>query len=89
MKEHTKHNGWKRIPWDGNPALKLECWRKGFRHGHVSVGIGEFTTVVFSYGKNSDRSFSSTRWNKLDAPMTEAEAMSRIDSTNGRFLPAL
>ena len=82
-----RYKDWTRIPWDGNPDLKLECWRKSFRHGHVSVGIGEFLSVVFSYGHDSDDSFSSTRWNYGDSVITEEEAMRRVDSTNGRSFP--
>lgn len=81
-----KFKEWKRIPWDGNPDLGFECWRKSFRKGHVSVGIGpDFLSIVFSYGANSDDSFSSTRWlGESVNPMTEAEAMARIDAKDGR-----
>lgn len=83
--------GWTRIPWDGNSALKLECWRKKFGRGHVSVGIGEFLSIVFSYGANSDNSFSGTRRLGPGQTMTEAEAMRAVDARQGHdcnpFLP--
>ena len=70
---------WTRIPWDGNPDLKLECWRKSFGRGHVSVGIGEFQTVAFSFGADS-ASYSSTRWtNYDDPPLTEEAVMKDLD----------
>jgi hypothetical protein len=78
---------WTRIPWDGNTALNFECWRKSFRGGRVSVGIGdEFQTVVFSYGPNSQSSYSSTRWRLNGAHLSESEAMARVDATDGRSL---
>lgn len=75
----TNNTEWTETEWDGNPALKLRCFRKRFGRGHVSVGKGDFLTVVFSFGANSDDSHSSTRWQKDAPPMSEAEAMRRID----------
>jgi len=77
-------NGWKRIPWDGNPAMKLMCWRKKFGRGHVSVGCGKFLDVSFSYGANSDNSFCGTRWDYDRAPISEAEMMRRVDRAKGK-----
>ena len=79
-----KYEKWTRIPWDGNPSLKLECWRKSFGRGHVSVGIGEFLHVVFSYGANSDSSFSGTRWDYDRQPISEADMMRRVERTSGK-----
>lgn len=70
---------WKRIPWDGNPELGYECWRKKFGHGHVSVGIGDFLHVGHSFGRASEFSFSSTRWRR-DGPISEEQAMAEVDS---------
>ena len=70
---------WTRIPWDGNPDLNLECWRKAFGHGHVSVGIGDFLLVVFSFGADSDWSHSSTRWNYDNPPIPEEAMMLGLD----------
>ncbi len=87
MNSKLKYLNWTLIPWDGNPALNYECWRKSFRRGHVSVGVGDFLLVVFSYGPASDDSFSSTRWRKDLPPLTEEEAKRLVDSTVGRSLP--
>lgn len=75
---------WTLIDWDGNPAMKLKCWRKSFRCGHVSVGVGDFLTVGYSYGPNSDSSGSSTRWRK-DRIISEIEMMKLVDQYDGRF----
>ena len=75
-------NEWKLMDWDGNPALKLKCWRKKFRRGYVSVGVGDFDLIVYSYGANSEDSLSSTRWRK-DGSITEQEAMDTVDRNNG------
>jgi hypothetical protein len=75
---------WKRIKWDGNPSLKLECWRKNFRNGHVSVGIGEFLIICYSYGANSDFSLSGTRWRKTGI-MSERQATKIVDRNDGRY----
>lgn len=82
----AEHN-WQRIPWDGNPELGYYCWRKRFGKGHVSVGIGDFLHVGFSYGADSDDSFSSTRWTGPSTPpLTEEEAMRRVDLNGGKSL---
>lgn len=70
---------WTLIDWDGNPSLKLKCWRKSFGAGHVSVGVGTFLNVVFSFGANSDNSFCATRWNYDNAPIDEKTAMRLVD----------
>ncbi len=79
---------WELIDWDGNPDLKLKCWRKSFGRGKVSVGVGEFLTIVFSFGANSDTSHSATRWNYDNPPISEQEAMTLIDKqwkTGGKY----
>lgn len=78
----TKYKTWTEIEWDGNPDLKYRCWRKSFGRGHVSVGIGEFNGIVFSYGANSDDSMSSTRW-RSDRVISEQEAMDNVDKNKG------
>ena len=75
----TKYANWTLIDWDGNSELGYKCWRKSFRGGHVSVGVGEFLTVVFSFGADSDNSYSSTRWNYDQPAITEQEAMDMVD----------
>jgi len=74
----TKNN-WQLIDWDGNRALGLKCWRKKFDGGHVSVGCGDFLTICHSFGPNSTRSYSDTRW-RPDGPITEQQAMDLIDA---------
>ena len=78
-----KKNEWKRMPWDGNPALHLECWRKKFGRGHVSVGIGDFLLVCYSHGADSDNSMSGTRWNYNRPVISEAEMMDWVDRCSG------
>ncbi len=78
-------NGWSKIKWNGNPASKFMCWRKKFGRGHVSVGIGDFLTIVFSHGHDSEDSLSSTRWNYDNTPKTEQEAMEMIDRNHGFY----
>ncbi len=73
-----KYKEWTLIDWDGNPALHLKCWRKSFFNGHVSVGVGEFTSIVYSYGPNSDFSHSGTRWRR-GATISEEVAMQMVD----------
>jgi len=87
MKRKKQYPEWTRIKWGGNPALGFHCWRKSFRHGHVSVGCGDFLTVVYSYGLDSDDSMSGTRWNYSETPISEKEAMRKIDSAKGRYSP--
>ncbi len=70
---------WVKVPWDGNPALGLVCWRKKFGRGHVSVGCGDYLSIVHSFGANSDDSYSSTRW-RADRVLTEQEAMDLVDA---------
>lgn len=77
----TKYSVWTLIDWDGNHALGFKCWRKSFGRGHVSVGVGEFRSVVYSYGPDSDDSISSIR-----GVLTEQEAMTLVDSTRGRYV---
>ena len=80
-----KSNSWKRINWDGNYNLKLECWRKSFSGGHVSIGIGDFQHIVYSYGPNSDRSLSGTR-HRLDGNhQTEEDAKAMVDRNKGHY----
>lgn len=84
VKAKIQYPNWTLIDWDGNPDLNLKCWRKTFGAGHVSVGIGDFLCVVFSYGPNSSYSYSSTRWNYDAMPLTEAETMAAVDASDGR-----
>lgn len=86
----TKYLNWTQIQWDGNPDLNYSCWRKSFRNGHVSVGIGEFNLIVYSFGANSDYSMSSTRWRDADKgeqTLTEEQAMQLVDKNNGYCIP--
>lgn len=76
-------NNWQLIDWDGNPELKLQCWRKKFGGGHVSVGVGDFDLVVYSYGANSDDSCSCTR-KRVDRIISEKEMMDYVDSIGGK-----
>lgn len=78
---------WRLIEWDGNPALGLKCWRKRFGRGHVSVGVGDFMRICYSYGANSDDSLSSTRSRKAYGrpDQTEAEAMAMVDRNRGYY----
>jgi hypothetical protein len=79
MSNNPEYPDWTLIDWDENPALKYKCYRKSFGGGHVSVGVGEFTLIVFSYGPNSERSGSSTRWRETGT-ISEQEAMKLVDS---------
>jgi len=81
MKRSVAPEGWALIDWDGNPSLGLKCWRKKFGKGHVSVGAGDFKLVVFSYGANSDDSYSDDR-----GVMTEIEAMLATDRGEGKTM---
>lgn len=85
MSTKQRYKEWTRIPWDGNPALNLECWRKSFGRGHVSIGIGQFHSIVYSHGANSDESMSGTRWNYDKNPLTEKEAMAMVDESKGFY----
>lgn len=75
---------WTEIDWDGNASLGYKCFRKSFRNGHVSVGIGNFQLIVYSYGANSENSRSSTRWRK-DGAISEKEAMLMVDRNKGLY----
>lgn len=75
---------WTLVDWDGNPELNFKCYRKKFGNGHVSIGIGKFTTIVYSYGPNSDNSLSSTRWRK-DGELSVEQAMEIVDRNNGHY----
>ena len=83
MKE-LQYPDWTLIDWDGNRELGYKCYRKSFKRGYVSVGVGEFTNIVYSYGANSIYSMSSTRWRK-DGNITEQEAMNTVDQNNGKY----
>lgn len=83
----TRYKDWTLIDWDGNPALKLRCWRKSFGRGHVSIGAGEFDLIVYSHGANSDDSLSSTRSRKAyrRPDLTEKQAMEIVDRNGGFY----
>lgn len=81
-----KYKVWTLIDWDGNNALGYKCWRKNFGRGHVSVGVGEFASIVYSYGANSEDSLSSSRWRDQKI-LTEHEAMVIIDRNHGYYNP--
>jgi hypothetical protein len=83
---NTVNSDWTLIDWDGNLSLGYKCWRKSFGRGHVSVGVGDFLLVCFSYGNNSHRSYSTTRWDYDRPPITEEEAMRQIDANRGRSM---
>lgn len=78
-----RYNEWTLIDWDGNSSLNLKCWRKSFRKGYVSIGVGEFLDVVYSYGANSDFSMSSTRWNYDEEPISEDAMKDYVDLCHG------
>lgn len=86
MPKKKKYTEWTLIDWDGNPELNLKCWRKSFHNGHVSIGVGEFDMICYSYGANSDYSISGTRsrsaYGRPD--QTEDEAKAMVDRNNGR-----
>lgn len=82
MSDKPRYEDWTEIPWDGNPALKLRCWRKSFGRGHVSVGIGDFDLIVYSHGADSIRSLSGTRIRPWGT-MTEHQAMGMVDRNGG------
>jgi len=76
-------NEWQLIEWDGNRNLKLQCYRKKFGRGHVSVGIGDFLQIVYSYGPDSEDSLSATRWRK-NKIITAEQAMEMVDKNKGK-----
>lgn len=60
---------WTPIDWDGNPQMALDgtifdCWRKSFRHGHVTISRHkdrkDSISITFSFGANSDDSCSGS-----------------------------
>jgi len=77
-------NTWELIDWDGNPDLNYKCWRKKFGGGKVSIGVGEFKTIVYSYGANSDNSMSGTRWRE-NGEITVEQAMEIVDRNDGKY----
>lgn len=83
----TKYTDWTLIDWDGNKDLNYQCWRKSFRNGHVSVGVGVFENIVYSYGANSHSSMSSTRWRE-QGTISEKEAMDLVDANDGYCIPS-
>ena len=80
-----KYKYWTLIPWDGNESLGFKCWRKSFGRGHVSVGDGDFLTVCFDYGPDSDFSMSSTRWDYDRPTITPQEMMRMVDKAKGHW----
>ena len=82
--KQTHYKNWTLIQWDGNPSLNFQCWRKSFGKGHVSVGVGDFTTVVYSYGPDSDDSYSSTRERVGSTTIPDTQAMRLIDANKGK-----
>lgn len=79
-----KTNGWELIEWDGNPELKLQCYRKKFGRGKVSIGVGEFKSIIYSYGANSEDSLSGTRW-RAEGEITVERAMDIVDRNKGKY----
>jgi len=77
-------NKWELIDWDGNPSLNLKCWRKKFGRGKVSIGVGDFCLICYSYGPNSDDSMSGTRRRK-EGDITVEQAMEIVDRNNGKY----
>ncbi len=80
----TTYVNWTLIPWDGNTELGYQCYRKSFHNGHVSVGIGEFNLICYSYGPNSTYSLSGTRVRVGGVDLTPEQAMEIVDRNNGR-----
>jgi hypothetical protein len=78
-----KYKTWTLIDWDGNPSFNHKCYRKSFPRGHVSVGVGDFYSIVYSYGANSEDSYSSTRHLGYKI-LTEQEAMDIVDKKGGK-----
>jgi len=85
MKKQIFEN-WTIIDWDGNKELGYKCYRKSFGRGCVSVGIGEFKLIVYSYGANSVYSLSSTRWREAGT-ISEQQAMKIVDRNKGHHNP--
>jgi hypothetical protein len=83
-----KYYEWTKIPWDGNTSLGLYCWRLSWGlRGNVSVGIGPFLNIAFSYGPDNDNSCGGTRWNYGAPVITEEQAMTTINGTSGKHIP--
>lgn len=78
-----EYTEWTLIDWDGNRDLGYKCYRKTFGRGYVSVGVGDFKLIVYSYGANSENSLCSTRWRK-DGIITEEDAMRMVDTNRGK-----
>lgn len=70
--------GWELVQWPFNSIPKKMCWRKKFFGGTIYIGSGDFDIVTFSYGRDSDASFSSTR-RRSNRVVPEAEMMQAID----------
>ena len=81
------YKNWTKIDWDGNPDLKYKCYRKSFTptgKGYVSIGIGKFTSIVYSYGANSQDSLCSTRW-RANGTISEEKAIKIVDRNKGKY----
>lgn len=85
MSNKTKYQTWTLIDWDGNTTLGHKCYRKTFGRGHVSVGVGDFYFITYSYGHNSEDSLTSTR-KRSGYTMTEQEAMDMVDRCKGKYI---
>ena len=79
MNKNASKTEWERVPWHGNPAQSRECWRRKFGRGIVYIGIGEFQAVIFSFGPDSEDSFSGTRWNYIHPPYNEEEMKCMVE----------
>ena len=77
-------NKWELIDWDGNHSLNFKCYRKKFGRGKVSIGVGDFCFICYSYGPNSEDSMSGTRRRK-EGDITVEQAMEIVDRNNGKY----
>ncbi len=85
-KNNVQYPEWTLIDWDGNRELNLKCYRKSFGKGvYVSVGVGDFHNIVYSYGANSQSSMTSTRW-RASGVISEIDAMKMVDKNKGKCL---
>jgi len=75
-------NEWTLKTWDCDNSGN-KCWVKKFGKGEVSVGVGTFLLVNFSYGPNSDHSMSGTRWH-YGTTISEQDMMNWIDENEGK-----
>lgn len=75
----AKYKNWTLIEWDGNPAMNLKCWRKSFSKGNVSIGVGDFKSIVYSHGPNSENSLCGYRGQSCE------EAMEMVDRNKGFY----